>query len=71
MLNGGSITPFLEEKAQAHQLGENICKYIAVRVLKGLKYLHDKDMMHRDIKSDNILVSMDGDIKLADFGYAI
>ena len=71
MLNGGAITPFLEEKAQAHLLSENICKYIAVRVLKGLKYLHDKDMMHRDIKSDNILVSMDGDIKLADFGYAI
>lgn len=69
MLNGGAITPFLEE--QAHKLSENICKYIAYRVMLGLKFLHDQGIMHRDIKSDNILVTMDGEVKLADFGYAI
>lgn len=69
MLNGGAITPFLEDRA--HKLNENICKYIAFKVLMGLKYLHDQNIMHRDIKSDNILVTMEGEIKLADFGYAI
>lgn len=32
--------------------------------------MHLKNIVHRDIKSDNILISENGDLKLADFGYA-
>lgn len=68
MMDGGALTQMLEEKGGA--LSENFCRYVCQRTLMGLKYLHDRHILHRDIKSDNILVSMDGAIKLADFGYA-
>jgi len=55
LMDGGALTPMLEEVNGNHS--EDFCKYICLRVLQGLKYLHDRHILHRDIKSDNILVS--------------
>ena len=43
--------------------------YVTQEVLKALDYLHSElDIIHRDVKPDNILISYDGDVKLADLG---
>jgi serine/threonine protein kinase len=46
-----------------------VCAYLR-QVLLGLEYLHGQGIVHRDIKSGNILCTKDGIIKLADFGIA-
>ena len=67
-LDMGCLTPILD--VRRGKLPESIIAYIMKQVLKGLLCLHNKHIVHRDIKSDNIMISSDGDIKLGDFGYA-
>ncbi|XP_076322015.1 uncharacterized protein LOC143231358 [Tachypleus tridentatus] len=50
------------------RLSEHDISAICKEVLQGIEYLHVNSVIHRDIKSQNILVGMDWSIKLADFG---
>ena len=43
-------------------------KYIMQQILQGVKFLHENEVMHRDIKGANILLDNKGHVKLADFG---
>jgi CTD kinase subunit alpha len=45
-------------------------KHLAKQMYDGLEYLHNRGVLHRDIKAANILVSNEGILKLADFGLA-
>jgi len=47
---------------------EPILAFIVMQILEGIKTLHLSDIVHRDIKSENILISSDAEIKLTDFG---
>jgi CTD kinase subunit alpha len=45
-------------------------KSFAHQMLSGLAYLHDRGVLHRDMKGSNILIGSGGELKLADFGLA-
>ena len=43
---------------------------LAIQSARGLKYAHERGLLHQDIKPDNLLLSKDWDLKVADFGIA-
>jgi tRNA A-37 threonylcarbamoyl transferase component Bud32 len=51
-------------------LSNDAATLVLYEVCRALKYAHDKQVIHRDIKPGNILLSRQGEVKLADFGIA-
>jgi len=68
-MGGGCLTEILEQ-FDSVQMTEPQMAYACVETLKALVYIHNMHRIHRDIKSDNILLGDDGSVKIADFGYA-
>ncbi|EFP77146.2 STE protein kinase [Puccinia graminis f. sp. tritici CRL 75-36-700-3] len=64
---GGTLAALLENGKVEEEL---ICQMYAHQLLEGLNYLHSNNVVHRDIKPDNILLDKEGKLKYVDFGAA-
>ena len=65
---GGSVDALLRKYGK---LSEVIVKRYASHTLEALDYLHRNNIIHRDVKGGNVLITDKGDVKLADFGTSV
>ena len=52
------------------KMTEEQAKFYFLEILIGLDYLHEKKIIYRDLKPENLMIAIDGHIKIADFGLA-
>jgi len=70
IMDGGCLTEILDLFPQV-RISEDQIAFVITQVLSGLDYIHGLNKIHRDIKSDNVLLDTHGNAKLADFGYTV
>jgi serine/threonine protein kinase len=68
LMVGGSLTDCCDIK---RPMSEPMIAYVCQGILMALAFMHREFRLHRDIKSDNVLINFDGEVKVADFGFAI
>lgn len=66
-IDGITLKEYIESRGS---LRWNDAVYFTTQILRGLQHAHDKGIIHRDVKPQNIMVLSDGTIKVADFGIA-
>ena len=64
-ISGGDLLSFVKKRTK---LSEKTAKFIFRQLITALKHIHAHNIVHRDIKLDNILIDLNNNIKLCDFG---
>lgn len=67
MMAGGTLKSLVKSRFPLGIKDEVLIASILLQVVEGLSYLHSKQLMHRDIRADNILVDNKGNLKIAKF----
>lgn len=64
-MEGGALTDVIEHNTMTEQQ----IATVSLETTAGLHHLHSRNIIHRDIKSDNILLNAQGHVKISDFGF--
>lgn len=67
-MEGGALTDVIDNNS-AHGITEEQISSICLETCRGLDHLHKQNIIHRDIKSDNVLLDARGNVKITDFGF--
>ena len=64
---GGTLFHFISRSSKG-SLNKEVIKFYMSEIIVALEKIHLKNVMYRDLKPENVLIDIDGHIKLSDFG---
>ena len=64
-INGGNLFSFVKKR---RKLSEKTAKFLFRQIIQGIKYIHEQNIVHRDIKLENLLIDLNNNVKICDFG---